>query len=167
MTHKLQINSKTHSIRFLVLLNPSLYHTRIKKSQSIPAVEIITEKDLDEALDSLNIKATAGKDKISNKMLKKCSTQMKNLLNASFKIGYIPQKWKTSMIIIIPKKGKPPEELSSYRPFTLTSCICKLLERIINKKLQNWLKENHYWPACQSGFHEKRSTQDHILRICQ
>ena len=66
---------------------------------------------------------------------------------------------------MIPKKDKFPDNVSSYRPISLISCISKWLEKIVNMKLTSWLESNKYIPPCQSGFRKKMSTHDHFLRV--
>ena len=44
--------------------------------------------------------------------------------------GVLPHQWKTANISPIHKKG-PKEEPSNYRPISLTSIPCKILERIV------------------------------------
>ena len=68
---------------------------------------------------------------------------------------------------MILKKGKPPDNINSYRPIFLLSCMAKWLEKIVNKKIQTWAESSKILPPCQSGFRKARSTQDHILRINQ
>ena len=48
---------------------------------------------------------------------------------------------KMQTIIPIPKPGKDPAEPNNYRPIALTSCLCKALERMINKRL-TWFLES-------------------------
>jgi hypothetical protein len=79
----------------------------------------------------------------------------------------VPNIWKKAKIIMILKKDKPPDEVSSYRPISLQNCIAKWLEKIINTKIQAWAEKEKVLPESQSGFRKKRSTQDHILRINQ
>ena len=45
-------------------------------------------------------------------------------------------------IVPILKSGKPATELSSFRPVSLTSCLGKWLERVIEKRLRFVLEEN-------------------------
>ena len=49
-----------------------------------------------------------------------------------------------------PKPGKDPAEPNNYRPIALRSCLCKILERIINKKL-TWIIESNRILRFQSG----------------
>ena len=43
----------------------------------------------------------------------------------------VPASWRSAQIVAIPKKEKPPSELSSYRPISLLSSISKLAERLV------------------------------------
>ena len=45
-------------------------------------------------------------------------------------------------MIPIPKPGKDPTNPTNYRPIALTSCICKTMERMINRGLV-WYLESH------------------------
>ena len=58
------------------------------------------------------------------------------------------------------KKDKPKSKVDSYRPISLTSCICKLAERMIYSRLCSWLKKQRKLHSNQAGFREavKQST---------
>ncbi|RNA02265.1 RNA-directed DNA polymerase from transposon X, partial [Brachionus plicatilis] len=131
----------------------------------------ITGSELLESLNKLNSKAASGFDRISNKILKNLPNnkilQILKIFNSSLKFGYIPDLWNKTKIIMIIKKDKPPDEISSFRPISLQNCIVKWLEKIINNKVQLWAENEKLFPECQSGFRQKRSFQDHIFRINQ
>ena len=48
---------------------------------------------------------------------------------------------------------------------TLTSCICKTLERMIHERLVWYLETNNIITEFQSGFRHQRSTNDHLVRL--
>jgi hypothetical protein len=50
------------------------------------------------------------------------------LLNAVVLKGYFPAQWKVTQIILILKPGKPPNELTSYRPISLLPIVSKVFE---------------------------------------
>jgi hypothetical protein len=120
-------------------------------------------------LATLRDKAAPGDDGINNKLLKKCPPiihqQLFYLFQSSLKIGHVPKIWKISKIIMIPKKDKPRDLISSYRPISLLNTIGKWCEKIVNEKLQNWAEINKILPETQAGFRKHRSTQDQILRL--
>ena len=68
-------------------------------------------------------------------------------------------------IIPIPKPGKDPAEPNNYRPIALTSCLCKTLERMINKRLTWFLESNNHISRFQSGFRSDHSTTDNLVRL--
>jgi potassium voltage-gated channel Eag-related subfamily H protein 8 len=68
-------------------------------------------------------------------------------------------------VIPLPKPGKDPSDPISYRPIALTSCVCKTLERIVNRRLVWYLEKNHHISEDQSGFRAQRSTTDQLLRL--
>ncbi|KAG0410530.1 hypothetical protein HPB47_012336 [Ixodes persulcatus] len=56
-------------------------------------------------------------------------------LNHVWQTSEIPDAWKLSHVIPIPKSGKPLTSPESYRPISLTSCVGKLLERLVLRRL--------------------------------
>ena len=65
------------------------------------------------------------------------------------------------------KIGKPPSLPSSYRPISLTSTLCKLLERVIATRLRWFLKSKNMLNQYQAGFRKGRGCVDHIVRLTQ
>ena len=61
---------------------------------------------------------------------------MLELINQVTCQSRIPQEWKESMITMIPKKNKSSSNPKDYRPFSLTSCLGKLAERLILSKME-------------------------------
>lgn len=78
--------------------------------------------------------------------------------------GRLPQQWKTANVILIPKPGKPPK-LENLRPISLTSCIGKLMERVVQTRLTRFMELNDLWPHEMVGFRPGLCTQDVMLRL--
>jgi hypothetical protein len=57
-----------------------------------------------------------------------------------------PKERRRRAAIPILKPGKKPTIAESYRSISLTSCLCKVLERIVNKRLveRNLLPSQHH-----------------------
>lgn len=76
-----------------------------------------------------------------------------------------PEEWFRSLIIPILKPGKDRLSANSYRPISLTCCVCKLVERMVNTRLMYFLESNQLLDPFQSGFRGNHSTADNISRL--
>jgi len=74
-----------------------------------------------------------------------------------------PQDWKRSVFIPIPKKGNA-KECSNYRTIALISHASKLMLKILQARLQQYV--NHELPDVQAGFRKGRGTRNQIANIC-
>ena len=74
-----------------------------------------------------------------------------------------PQVWERSVFILIPKKGNA-KECSNYHTIALISCASKLMLKILQAKLQQYV--NREPPDVQGGFRKGRGTRDQIANIC-
>ena len=88
-----------------------------------------------------------------------------NIVNYIWTTVTYPEDWTLATIIPIPKPGKDPAEPNNYRPIALTSCLCKTLERMINKRLTWFLESNNHISWFQSGFRSDRNTTDNLVRL--
>ena len=73
-----------------------------------------------------------------------------------------PQDWKRSVFIPIPKKGNA-KECSNYRTIALTSHASKVMLKILQARLQQYV--NCELPDVQAGFRKDRGTRDQIANI--
>ena len=76
-----------------------------------------------------------------------------------------PQSWRHSYVIPILKPGKDRNQLKSYRPIQLTSCMCKLMERMIAKRFGWCLERYDLLTKYQCAFRKGRCTMDHLVRL--
>ena len=111
----------------------------------------------------------AGPDEVHNKILKNLPKQtievLVNLFNGMWASGTFPESWRQATVIPIPKPGKDHTNPQNYRPIALTSCICKLFERMVAKRLSWHLEVNNLLSNFQCGFRGKRCTTDHLIRL--
>ena len=72
------------------------------------------------------------------------------------------QDWKRSVFIPIPKKGNT-KECSNYHPVALISNACKVMLKILQARLQQYV--NCELLDVQAGFRKGRGTRDQIANI--
>ena len=87
------------------------------------------------------------------------------IFNYYFISDIFPPSWHQANIILIPKPNKDDTNPNNYRPIALTSCCCKIFERIVNLRLNWYLEINDIINPIQSGFRKQRSTTDHLVRL--
>merc|ERR1711867_227703 len=88
-----------------------------------------------------------------------------DLFNDLWNNQNFPNAWRKAFIIPIPKPGKDPLNPSNYRPIALTCCLCKLMEKLANKRLIWYLEKNKLLSKFQCGYRKTRSTLDHFTRL--
>ena len=76
--------------------------------------------------------------------------------------GVIPNDWKHAIISAIYKKG-PRTIASNYRPISLTSIICKLMETFVKCELMTHLINENLLSTKQHGFISGSSTTTQLL----
>ena len=83
------------------------------------------------------------------------------LFNLSLQTADIPVIWKASIVIPVPKPGKPLDEGTSYRPISLLSPEVKVLERLLLPELTQSLAPNR----SQHGFRPQHSTTTALMPL--
>ena len=76
-----------------------------------------------------------------------------------------PNEWRKAIIIPIQKPGKDPSNRNNYRPISLTSCMCKLLEKMVNARLTWHIREEKILSTTQFGSQKNRSTIDSLSHL--
>ena len=125
-----------------------------------------TYEDILVELESLNEDKSTGLDDIPSSVLKNCARQLKYplkvLFNKSMEEMTLPTDWKKARITPIFKKGKK-KDVSNYRPVSITSQTCKVMERMVRKNLLRHLDENDFLSPSQHGFVSRRSCLTNLL----
>ncbi|XP_049901791.1 uncharacterized protein LOC126391221 [Epinephelus moara] len=89
-------------------------------------------------LKKIKTRKAAGPDGISSRLLKSCVDQLygivETIFNLSLRLGRVPQLWKTSCVVPVPKTH--PKDFSSFRPVALTSHLMKTLEHLVLSHLR-------------------------------
>ena len=75
-----------------------------------------------------------------------------------------PQDWKRSIFIPIPKKGNV-KECSNYHTIALISHTSKVILKILQARLQQYMNQELTLPDVQAGFTKGRGIGDQIANI--
>ena len=106
--------------------------------------------------------SSPGIDCVTYSMIKNTNPTMHNLILQTFNRIYsdkvFPKIWSISVAVAIPKQKKDATDSQNFRPISLTNCLCKLMEKIINTRLVCYLEKNNLISEYQSGFRASRST---------
>ena len=89
------------------------------------------------------------------------------LINRSWSSADVPSAWRRAVIIPIPKAGKDLQEVTSYRPISLTSHVAKLAERMVAARVTHLLERDDVIPAEQVGFRRGHSAEENLGRLIQ
>ena len=99
-------------------------------------IELVTEQELNDAISQLSKGKARGNDCVDNEHIIYSGTvfrkTLKDLYNVMLRNSYIPTEMKIGIIITLYKGGnKRKDDPDSYRAITLTPCVLKLFERIL------------------------------------
>ena len=129
---------------------------------------VINPSIVKKKLDSLKINKSPGPDKLHPRLLKELSEVLSYPLSLIFKksvdTGKIPCEWKYANITALYKKGDK-KYAGNYRPVSLTSVVCKVLESIIRENIVEHMKLNKLFSDKQFGFISGRSTVLQLIRV--
>ena len=116
--------------------------------------------EIKQILSSLKPKTSCGHDGINTTFLKIMSTSLCNpitlLINKSIENGHVPNTLKIAKVVPI-YKSKDQKQLSNYRPISLLSSISKILEKVIHKRVYNFLNHQNMFYQSQYGFRPKHN----------
>ena len=129
--------------------------------------EDITHTELIEVMNKVhNSKST--NDELPLRIFKQCSknvfSYLCELLNESVKSGIYPSCLKKSIIIPIFKKGDKKSP-SNYRPICLLSYITKVFEKLIHRRIFDFLNRKMLLYENQFGFRKNHSTSLALLKM--
>lgn len=129
---------------------------------------IVSETGVLNLLLNIDTKKGAGPDNIPNVFLKRYAEWMAKYLciifNKSLATSSLPAEWKMAKVIPVHKSGSE-SDASNFRPISLTSTICKLLEHIILKHITTFLDRERVLSPFQHGFRQGVSTVTQLLEL--
>ena len=128
----------------------------------------ITREDVVDEIKSINKDKSCGPDEIEIKMLQELidfvADPIANLLKKSFDQGALPNDWREAIVTPVFKKGAKNIAVN-YRPISLTSILCKILESIIKKQIVKHFIDEKLFANEQHGFIKGRSVTTQLLKF--
>ena len=120
---------------------------------------------MEKLLRNINPSKASGPDNIPNRILKQCAKQLAPSLaiifQSSIDTGVLPKDWLNANISSIYKKGDK-HSAENYRPISLTSVPCNLLEHIIYRNMMNHLEKHSILTSLNYGFRSGYSCETHL-----
>lgn len=139
--------------------------------QMSPPIKLVTPAEVQRTIRRLESNKAPGFDLITANVLKELPkagfVYLTTLFNSILRMAYYPSIWKVSQIVMIPKPGKPPNVVSSYRPISLLPVLSKLFEKLFKKRMKLILEANNLIPNHQFGFRTQHSTVEQVHRVTQ
>ncbi|BHF82031.1 hypothetical protein SprV_0802516700 [Sparganum proliferum] len=140
-------------------------HYNVNDVPTIDSV-VLTKAIVQQEVLKLKEAKSPGPDEIPAKLLKELATELAEplclLFQASLDEGRLPPEWKTVWTSPIHKSGSRASA-NNYRPVSLTSICCKVMERIIKRELMRFLEQHHLLSNAQHGYRRGRSCLTNLL----
>jgi len=149
-------------------------HDPDRSSPSLPLVThsklssfVITEAEVRQHLNKVDVHKAIGPDKVSPHTLHKCARQLAaplaSLFQTCLRYSKWPNIWKKANIVAVHKKSK--SDPNNYRPISLLSSVGKIFEKILANKLTHYFDKKHLLSTRQFGFRSQRSASDLLLHL--
>ena len=89
-----------------------------------------------------------------------------NIINKSLELGAIPTSLKTAIVKpLLKDKNLDENDLASYRPVSNLPFITKTLERVVNSRLDQYLKINNLLDEGQTAYSKHNSTETALISV--
>ena len=125
---------------------------------------VCTNEQIRKEFKRLSPSNAAGPDGISPKFLRMCSSQLCEIFctifNLSFQCGDVPDIWKSSCIVPVPKNNTVGS-MNDLRPVALTSVAFKTCERIVLPQLKSFSHDS--LDPSQVAYQNNRSCEDALF----
>lgn len=132
---------------------------------AIPPLVIHTQ-GIEKLLSELDINKATGPDNIPCRILRAGASALAPVLQVIFsqtlESGEIPLDWLLANVTPIFKSGDRTLPVN-YRPVSLTSVPCKILEHIIHRHIMDHFDRHDILTDAQHGFRPKRSCETQLL----
>lgn len=129
---------------------------------------VVDARGVSECIDRLPNHVSPGCDNVNVKLLKltKCYIvhAITDLFNHSLNLAVLPRDWLHANIIPVHKSGSV-NKVENYRPISLTSIVCKILEHIICSNMMTFLESNGMLSRYQHEFRKNFSCVSQLFEF--
>ena len=136
---------------------------------TLPRIKVTTNGVVKQ-LESLDPSKASGPDCIPTRVLKECACETAPYLcfiyQQSLDQGQVPNDWKHARVTAVFKKGKR-DVAANYRPVSLTSVACKILEHIIFHSIMRHYDQYNIIVDHQHGFRKNRSCETQLINTIE
>lgn len=131
---------------------------------------LITVQLVEKKLETIKVNKCPGLDGIHPKMIwelrKELALPLAILYNCSLSTGTVPNGWREAGVTPLFKKGKK-SETQNYRPVSMTSIICKIMESLLKDVIVEHLSKFSLIKDSQHGFTKGRSCLTNLLEFME
>ena len=131
---------------------------------------MITEPGVYKLLTDLKEHKASGPDSVPARVLKHCADSvapvLQKIFQASIDNKYLPQDWRKANITPIYKKGDKSCP-ANYRPVSLTSIPCKVLEDIMYHHINAHIDRHDLLSDAQHGFRRRRRCETQLAMLIE
>ena len=131
----------------------------------------VTSEDVADTLRKMSPWKAPGNDLLPTGFLKMYGKPLHQVLakiaTASFRLGHFPQQFRSALVVVLRKAGKPEEVTRTpggWRPISLLSTIGKVIKATISDRIAEAAEEHKLLPEGQIGNRRQRST-DLAIRL--
>ena len=121
-------------------------------------------------LQCLDVNKSPGPDGIPPVVLKTCALEFAPILQVIFTqsitTNSIPDDWLLANVVPVFKKGERSLP-SNYRPISLTSICCKLMEHVLYTSMMNHLTQCGILSEQQYGFRQGHSCKTQLINVVE
>ena len=136
------------------------YISSIPNHNSSIFLEPCTEQEVSKLIKSLKPKKSSGIDNVDNIILKELedylTAPLMLIFNNSLETGIFPEKMKIAKVVPL-HKAKNKDETTNYRPISLLLTLSKLLEKIMYKRVYEFLTKTNQLYSSQYGFRKNHA----------
>jgi hypothetical protein len=145
------------------------FANRVQEDEGLQEVEF-TEESILKKLLGLKVNKACGPDEIHPRLLRECAPELckplYHIFRKSADSGTVPTDWKIANVTQIHKKGSR-SKANNYRPVSLTSQVCKVMESIVKDNMVKFLEEKNVFTPHQHGFCRGKSCLTNLLETLE